>query len=726
MAKKTTKKQPRISVIIPVYNCEEYIQRCLDSVYEQTFQDFEIILINDGSADGSLKILQQNAEKHSRITLIDQENHGQGYARNQAIDIAKGEYLLFVDADDFIEPLTMELTVARAEQDHSDLVHFDWKLSTAMDIQPDSLKYYNVEPFLHKNVLIGAECDELMRTNNYFSVNNLYRKSFLDEKGIRYDEGHIYEDNTFMVAIANRAEKISLIHSPLYVVQKNLKSTTQSHTDTDKHYRAHIRAIRKSFEDLTPRTPFTTFYLAGYYLEKLIVYYERRVPVRYRSAYIKEFVDILSVQKLAIPNDHSGNRFLRMCVERGVFTNRRYAMFRVLIAYKLKLLPRGKRAITRARQLKHRLVYPPGNYPDELKKPITKGSIVFLGFNNRYTGNSRYLFEEIIGDKRFADREIKFICNDDLIPEKHRLIPKTDEAAKWLGRAETVIAETWIPGDIKKRDGSTWIQLWHGTPLKKMLFDSHEPEIVTKRNQHKIEKYRDIQRWDYFVVDSSMAADKFASAFHLPRERMVVSGYPRVKYLLENQQNEKLKQEIRQKIGLSAKLQNKKIVLYAPTWRDYNYGKETADSDFSYLLDSNKLAEKLGDDYLVLIHDHAYLSSSMQAFGDGCLDVSEYEIQEMLLIADGLVTDYSSIVFDAFAINLPIVILAKDDEKYRQSRGVYTSIWSELQGWVADEGSIVKVLAGFKMGESYERFKEKYCYDSVDSLSDLVSNVKGK
>ena len=91
-----------ISIIVPVYNVEKYLERCLDSILSQTFSDFELILVNDGSTDHSLEICRSYAEKDERILLIDQENRGLSAARNAGIAVAKGEYLGFVDSDDYI------------------------------------------------------------------------------------------------------------------------------------------------------------------------------------------------------------------------------------------------------------------------------------------------------------------------------------------------------------------------------------------------------------------------------------------------------------------------------------------------------------------------------------------------------------------------------------------------------------------------------------------------
>lgn len=724
----TRSTQPTVSVIVPVFNCEEYLGRCLDSIFTQTVNDFELIAIDDGSTDSSLSILEKYAKRHKNMRLIVQSNHGQGYARNRALDEAKGEYVLFVDSDDFIEPLTIELALTRALQDKSDVVHFDWKLSSDDEERPKTFVYYNYEPFSHKNCLVGDECDEFVRMNNFFSVNNLYKKSFLDKHKLRYGEGHIYEDNAFMVQVANKARKISLIHSPLYIVQRNLTSTTRSNIDTDKHYKDFIRAVRLAFGSLEPRLPHTSFYLASYFLEKFLVYYERRIPARYRSLYIRDFVDILHAQELVPPPGTQHYRFLRLCIEQRVFEEQRYGAFRALIVYKLKLMPHGKRAILRAKQLKHRLVYPPGNYPGELRKPVMQDSIVFLGFDYRYIGNSKYLFDEMIADPRFKQKKIRFVTNDESLDAQYRLQPDSEEANKWIARAEIMIAESWVPGKIKKRhQDSVWIQLWHGTPLKKVLFDSHEPEIVSVRTSHKIHKYQDVMRWDYLVADSRAAADKFASAFLFPRERMLITGYPRVKYLLENKGNQKLMREIKQKIGLSKELTKKKIILYAPTWRDYNYQKSRNEGDFSYLLDVNALADKLGDEYLVLFHDHNYLESDVKSFGPRCINATPYDIQELLLISDGLVSDYSSIIFDAFPLAVPVVIYATDENRYQESRGIYGDIWKDLDALKADSATAVaNMLTNSLPNEAYESFTRSYCYQPNDNILEFISGLNIK
>ncbi|MDE6245397.1 MAG: glycosyltransferase [Treponemataceae bacterium] len=128
MNERTTEKSqnsPKISVIVPVYNVEKYLRRCLDSIRAQTFTDFECICVDDGSPDGSGKILDEYAESDGRFRVIHQENAGVSAARNAGLDIARGEWIAFVDSDDWIEPKTYEVAYKTAIEKSADLVQWN-------------------------------------------------------------------------------------------------------------------------------------------------------------------------------------------------------------------------------------------------------------------------------------------------------------------------------------------------------------------------------------------------------------------------------------------------------------------------------------------------------------------------------------------------------------------------------------------------------------------------
>ena len=117
---------PAISVIIPIYNVEKYLRRCLDSVLNQTFSDWEAICVNDGSPDGSAAILSEYAARDARFKIVNKPNGGLSDARNAGMAVATGDYVLYLDSDDFIHPQTMEITHYMAMRDGSDIVSFTY------------------------------------------------------------------------------------------------------------------------------------------------------------------------------------------------------------------------------------------------------------------------------------------------------------------------------------------------------------------------------------------------------------------------------------------------------------------------------------------------------------------------------------------------------------------------------------------------------------------------
>lgn len=131
---------PKISVIVAIYNVAPYLERCLDSILNQTFQDFEIIGINDGSTDNSLEILEKYAHRDKRIKIINQTNSGAGYSRNIGIAHAAGTYLSFIDSDDWIDPQFLEKVYRLALQSDADIVE---TMKSYNYYSTDNIKLFN-------------------------------------------------------------------------------------------------------------------------------------------------------------------------------------------------------------------------------------------------------------------------------------------------------------------------------------------------------------------------------------------------------------------------------------------------------------------------------------------------------------------------------------------------------------------------------------------------------
>ena len=719
----------KVSVIIPAYNIQEHVEECINSVLNQTYQNYEILIVNDGSTDDTLKIVREYEAKNDKIKVFDISNHGQGYARNLALKESTGDYILFLDADDFLENVTLEVAVKKIENEKSDLVVFDWKYYFQ---KTGKYKYVNRDVFFGKKILEGEEVLDLFRIKHYFTVNKLYSKRFLTENQIQYGEGFLYEDNPFWVKVVIKANRVSLIHSPLYNVRVTDSSSTKTKMDTDIHYKSYIKAVEENIKAIREKPQNNYYYLYNYIVKKFNLYYKKRVPNRYKTKFMNDFVEVMS-QAVPIPANCEiklKNTIVRLGFGHNIFQKNRKVMFYFMYkSFLLKKYLRGKKNKWKKKIKKYKKkiktkIKPPDkiNYNIvEYKKSLEEEKqdiILFMGFDYRYTGNSRYLFEEFL-NKGYHDN-IYFVTDNELVEEKYRIEPNSEEMYKLFYRAKIVIFESWTLRRFRKTPNCIWIQLWHGTPLKKMLFDSEEAEIIRKNKKHKIYKYNDIQKWNYLVIDNKNIYSYFATAFLMPKEKVIPCGYPRVKYLIDNNNNKELKQTILDKANIP---QGKKIVLYLPTWRDYNYGiKEESEMDYSYFLDEEELQRQLGDDYIVLSKNHTYLNTQ-----EIQLDI---ETQELLLIADYLITDYSSVMFDAFAINLPVAIYANDFDKYSQSRGVYPEIWNDLNYLATDNiATLAESIKNYQIDDRYENIKQKYAYhkDTEYELIDFIqTNIQNK
>ena len=205
----------KVSVIVPVYNVEKYLRQCLDSLVNQTLTDIEIICINDGSTDGSLAILEDYASKDKRIRLISQENQGQGVARNKGIELSTGEYLGFVDPDDWIELNMYEEMYSKAKLSDAMIVEamysefFECSGKTKIRKSPVTLPENQVFTWkIHK--------DYLFKSSILAVWNKIYKKTFVNQHKIRFAEAKLAEDHIFTLKSKVLAEKINFINKPYY------------------------------------------------------------------------------------------------------------------------------------------------------------------------------------------------------------------------------------------------------------------------------------------------------------------------------------------------------------------------------------------------------------------------------------------------------------------------------------------------------------------------------
>lgn len=232
--------EPKISVIIPVYNVEKYIQKCLDSIINQTYTNTEIICIDDGSTDNSLEILNNYAKNDDRFVIITQKNQGQGVARNNAIKIAKGEYIICVDSDDWIESDSLEKLYNFAAEKNADVVRFDYKLiyenakNTQEVLFDDEIKKdygfaienkeaYNYKMFMGKKLGVMRRLG--LATCNYF-----IKRDFINRFDIKFAPSRLGEDHLFALGILFCAKEIYYLKETFYCYRMREGSAIHSKT----------------------------------------------------------------------------------------------------------------------------------------------------------------------------------------------------------------------------------------------------------------------------------------------------------------------------------------------------------------------------------------------------------------------------------------------------------------------------------------------------------------
>ncbi len=209
---------PKLSIILPVYNSEKYLSQCIDSVISQSFADFELIIINDGSTDSSGEICNVYAEKDNRIKVIHQNNRGVSFARKLGIEQSDSEWLGFIDSDDWIESDTLKIAYDTAIKEESDIVCFG--IQKATQTEKTSIEFFNSDiytNFLYYPVYMNSFC------------NKIIKKALFTENSLDFGIGIITsEDLLVMFQLFHFAKKISYLPSVLYNYRFNSDSVTQT------------------------------------------------------------------------------------------------------------------------------------------------------------------------------------------------------------------------------------------------------------------------------------------------------------------------------------------------------------------------------------------------------------------------------------------------------------------------------------------------------------------
>ena len=288
-----------ISVVIPVYNVEDYLRECLDSIVNQTFKDMEIICINDGSTDKSLDILNEYAAKDNRFIVLSQENGGHAVATNRGMELAKGKYLYLMDSDDILKVETaLEDTYKICEEKNLDFVIFqaiNYYMDKNQYIKKENYSMNKLADFVGDRVFDWTDIKDYMFTISVTPWTKLYNREFIVNCGAKFPEGLVFEDNVFFWEVLFNAKRIYFYREHLFVRRWHSSSFTVS---GGPQFKDSIQVLRLIWEVFKKYNIFHDF-------EKML--YHRRIDLGYmrfrlirdefKEQYLAEFKDSLNEMK---------------------------------------------------------------------------------------------------------------------------------------------------------------------------------------------------------------------------------------------------------------------------------------------------------------------------------------------------------------------------------------------------------------------------------------------
>jgi len=244
--------RPAVSVIVPFYNVEDYLAECLDSILKQGFTDFEVLLVDDGSPDGSRAIAEQYVAQDPRVRLLTRPNGGLGAARNTGIRAARGRYLSFVDSDDRLAPGGLQTLVESARRTGSDIVAGSVRRFNDKDSWRPA--WVDGVQTRRQTAVPLAEFTPMLR--NLYTWNKLFRKAFWDAQGLWFREGVHYEDQPIITQLYTRAGAVDILPEVVYEYRaRDDKSSISQQTASLEDLRARLEAFRLTRDALKAEAP---------------------------------------------------------------------------------------------------------------------------------------------------------------------------------------------------------------------------------------------------------------------------------------------------------------------------------------------------------------------------------------------------------------------------------------------------------------------------------------
>ncbi|MEX3714695.1 bifunctional glycosyltransferase family 2 protein/CDP-glycerol:glycerophosphate glycerophosphotransferase [Cytobacillus horneckiae] len=697
----------KITVIMPVYNTPEFLLESVQSVIDQTYSHFELLIINDGSNNICTDLIEQLAQKDDRIHPVHiQENQGVGHARNQGIENASGEYIYLIDSDDYLPPQTLELLVQEAEG------HLIISGPTAQ---------YTAKEESMKAVVdsIQSHLSIEKAFSNKSALNRLIQLDFIKKNKIQFSETvKCYSDLAFIIGIISHLDSPNIAFVEGAIYYKRVRNDPISNPSLSQ-----LNPLKKSVDFLTTYLELKELNKSNEVIQQfldyyLLLHYNKNHHILYENNEIWLLL-VKAAHVLGASTKQQMNSFVRAQWRSIKNSNRKKYIYQVKSELMLKDLKRALSGRTKFKTFLYKKLF--------TRLPLKEKTIVFESFlGKNYSDSPKNLYEYMI--KNNPDYRFIWIFNEKrTIPGKAKQIKRFSLSYYYyLATAKYWVSNSRMPLHLNKREGNIYLQTWHGTPLKKLVFDMNE--VFSANPNYKEHFYKQSRRWDYLISANQYSSEIFKRAFKFDKT-MLEFGYPR-NDSLHSEVKDKQAMKIKQKLNIPL---DKKVILYAPTWRDddfYAPGKYK----FKLKLDLEEMKRKLGEEYVILLRMHYFIADHIETSGvdDFAFNLSKYDdIADLYLISDILITDYSSVFFDFANLQRPILFYTYDMEKYRDTlRGFYIDMEEEVPGpLLKTTEEIISSIINIKQTEEeykekYAQFYEKFCsWEKGHATEKIVKTV---
>lgn len=716
--------EEKVSVIIPIYNVEKYLRKCIDSIQLQTYSYLEIILVNDGSTDHSIEICKEYASNDKRIVIIDKPNGGLSSARNAGLEVATGQYCYFLDSDDYVEPILIEVSVNLMRTLDAQLVAFSFskvledktllftfhnrKASYVIKNEKERFDFYAKVLYLYE---IGFEV-----------WNKMYRLDIIKKFNLRFENNEevFAEDICFNSYYCMHVNKIvttdKVLHNYLErsesIMSQNLfKNKISNFLDLLGRVRKYIK---KTANDVYFEEHFYLLFCALMH-NQYTKYKPWCLPEVIRKEQSGAFGEFY---KHYIKKSYENRKYLSQyykgsCDKKGndisnIFLQEIYISKYLELAGSYYLTLKCLRKLIRGCKGRGFQIY----YTIRtsflwhlfMKFPL-QNKIVFNNFSGLgYADNQKYIAEIL----RKENPEIMLVWLVKTIGIED--IPKDIKQVKihsYHMIYELATARFWINNSrinylAKKRKNQYYIQTWHGSYGGK----KSEKEVEDRLDKSYIKMAKlDSKLADLFLSNARLMTNHYHKTYWY-QGYVLESGFPRNDILIKRDRVSI--NRIKEKLDIS---RGTKVLLYAPTFRD-NRRTDVYHLELEEIITA--LNEKFGGTFRVLyrMHPNLFFEGSRYTIPDMVQDVTSYsDMQELLLISDVLITDYSSSYLDFILMKRPVFFYMPDYIEFMKERAFHFDLTKLFIPCAFSNEELISNIMNFQRKtyeEGWESFMDWY------------------